>query len=286
MTKSGPSFKVLYLTTLLLLYTQGCSLTNPLATATETPVPKPTSTPQQPVLPISVTDELINLSEPPSGSRLISPIVISGNSGPTFEQTLVISLTGQDGSQIALQSTTIQADAGEAGPFMLSLPFSINVETAARLSVYDVSARDGGIVHLNSVVLTLLPSGASEIAISSRLSKEAIHITRPLPMEEFSGGLLLVSGFAEYFFEGTLHFAICGAGGSGPAHLICGSEDNLLVESFTTITSPDVGLAGPFSAQIEYSVAAATRARMVVYALSPMDGAIEHLASQEIVLNP
>lgn len=286
MTKPSPSLKVLSLTAVFLAFSLACRLSNPLNPPTETPLPTPTSTPQRPVLPISVPDELILIVDPAPNSRLVSPLTVGGTSGPTFEQNLVVSLTSPDGSQIALGSVTIQADIGEAGLYSLSLPFSLDAETVARLSVYDVSARDGGLVHLNSRVITLLPGGESEVPLASLPIKEAIHIERPMHMEAVSGGALHASGFSDYFFEGTLNIALCGPGGSGTAHLVCGTGDNLLVEGLAVITSPDVGQPGPFSLDLVYQVTESTPARLVVYAISPMDGAIEHLASQEIVLNP
>ncbi|MDH3942884.1 MAG: Gmad2 immunoglobulin-like domain-containing protein [Anaerolineae bacterium] len=285
MTKPRSTSKSLSLTAILLFLGIACRFSNPLTTPTSTPVPTPTSTPARSVLPIAVPDELIHIRQPAVGSRLITPIEVDGLSGPTFEQTLIVFLTSSDGSQLALEPASIQSDIGEAGPFSLSLPFTVNAETTARLTVYDISARDGGLVHLNSLIITLLPSGSSLI-VAAAMQKEAIHIAQPLHMEEIAGGEIHISGYAQYFFEATLNIAVCGSGGSGSAHLICGTQDNLLVEGIAMIASPDVGMPGPFGADIEYTVTETTRARLVVYAISPMDGAVEHLASQEIVLNP
>jgi hypothetical protein len=49
---------------------------------------------------------------------------------------------------------------------------------------------------------------------------------------------------------------------------------------------PDPGIPGPFSGTITYNVLPQTRARVVVFASSMMDGMIEHLSSVEVVLWP
>ena len=79
---------------------------------------------------------------------------------------------------------------------------------------------------------------------------------------------------------------VCGPGGSGAPHQICGTVDNVIAEGFATIASTDIGLPGPFSGELAYSISAPVRGRVVVYALSHMDGAIIHLSSVEIMLNP
>jgi hypothetical protein len=216
---------------------------------------------------------------------VVSPVTVEGFSGPTFEQTLAVAVTDMDGTVLAMQPATIQADIGQAGPFALSLEFSVTMDMPGRISVYDVSARDGGIVHLDSVPVTLLSSGLAEI-VPTEPADETIRIDSPAFLEEISGGVLEVSGYSEYFFEANLGFTICGSGGEGGPHLICGTTDNVIAEGYATIQSPDMGIPGPFSGTLAYDALPGTRARVVVFAASPMDGRIEHLSSVEVVLNP
>jgi hypothetical protein len=79
---------------------------------------------------------------------------------------------------------------------------------------------------------------------------------------------------------------VCGEGGSGDPHFICGTVDNILTTSNVLIQSPDMGLPGPFAGDVIYSVAQSIRARLVIFSASPRDGGILHLASQEIILEP
>jgi hypothetical protein len=79
---------------------------------------------------------------------------------------------------------------------------------------------------------------------------------------------------------------LCGEGGSGDPHPICGTVDNILLTTNVLIQSPDMGLPGPFETDIVYTVGQSIRARLAVFSASPRDGGLQHLASQEIVLEP
>lgn len=115
---------------------------------------------------------------------------------------------------------------------------------------------------------------------------ETISITAPTFLEEISGGELVVEGYSEYFFEANLAVTVCGMGGSGEPHRICGTVDNVLAEGYAMIDSPDMGIGGTFRGTVNYIVTEEMRARVVVFAVSPMDGGIEHLASVVVTLRP
>jgi len=212
-------------------------------------------------------------------------VTIEGFSGPTFEQTLAVTVTDIDGTVLVMEPATIQADVGQAGPFTVTLEFTVPFDEPGRISVYDISARDGGIVHLDSVPITLLSTGVAEI-IPIETADETIQIYSPIFLEELTGGVLEVSGYSEYFFEANLGVTICGSWTGGSLHLICGTTDNVIAEGYAMIQSPDMGIPGPFSGTLAYDVLPGTRARVVVFATSPRDGGVEHLSSVEVVLNP
>ncbi|MBW8012660.1 MAG: hypothetical protein FVQ83_15700 [Chloroflexi bacterium] len=277
----------------LLASTSACTLGGSTDSPPTAPPPVETALPpiatapttSTPVAPPEGNLETIYIGTPGQGSEITSPVLVEGLSGPTFEQNLVVLVTDVSGTQLGMQSTTIQAEVGMAGLFSVSLAFSVASNTPGRISVYDVSAHDGGIVHLSSVNVTLLSSGPDNITAAPP-PEEVIQILLPASLQEISAGVLQVSGFSEYFFEANLGVIICGVGGSGAPHEICGTQDNVITEGFAMINSPDMGIAGPFSGELAYVVAGATRARVVIFALSPMDGRINHLSSQEITLNP
>jgi len=291
MTKSSRT-SVFPLIIIILVSAFACRFSNPLA-ATPTvplpplsPVPSPTTLAiLPPTNPLSPILEAIYIRQPGPNARILSPISIKGIAAPTFEQNLVIIVTDINGTELVLRPATIQADIGQSGPFDLTTNFLLSADVPGRISVFHVSPRDGGIVHLSSVQVTLLSGGAEEITSASP-TNEVIDILEPAFLAEISGGLLTVSGFSDYFFEANLGVIICGEGGTGGPHEICGTSDNIIAEGFATITSADIGLAGSFIGKLAYSVIETMRARVVVFALSPMDGAILHLASQQIVLTP
>ncbi|MCW5877744.1 MAG: hypothetical protein KIS80_02610 [Anaerolineales bacterium] len=229
--------------------------------------------------------EAILLALPGAGSRLTSPVSVQGQSRPTFEQNLVIAIYGQEGEELALQPTTIQAPMGEPGGFSAEIAFVVTSEQPGRISVFETSALDGGIVHLSSAEVTLLPGGEAQV-IPAEFHFEVINITAPAALAQVSGGQIEVSGFSDYFFESNLGLALCGPGGEGAPHELCGTEDNVLALSFATIQSPDIGQPGPFSGQLSYTVSEPGPARIVVYAQSARDGGLLHLSSIPITLAP
>lgn len=229
--------------------------------------------------------EAILLSLPGPGSKVTSPVTVQGQSRPTFEQNLVVAVYGEDGGLLTLQPTTIQAPFPEPGPFSIDIPFSVAVEQPGRLSVYETSAMDGGIVHLSSVEVTLRPSGSAEI-VPAEFHFESIAIGSPTATAEVSGGTITVSGYSDYYFESNLGLLLCGPGGSGAPNDLCGTEDNVLASGNALIDAPDVGQPGPFSGELNYSVSGPTPARIVVFAASPRDGGLLHVSSIPITLLP
>ncbi len=272
----------------VLFIAAGCSLSDapaPAPAPTETSAPEPTSIPPTAVPIVSRPMDEIQIQSPGPSSEITSPVLVEGISGPTFEQTLIVKITDVNGTVLSMWATTIGADVGQAGPFSSSVMFNVDSDQPGRISVYDVSARDGGVVHLASVPVTLLASGVSNITASPP-PEETIAIYSPSFLAEISGTELTVTGFSEYFFEANLSVTICGSGGGGGLHPICGKADNVIAEGYATIQSPEMGVPGSFSGMITYDVLPGTQARVVVFSSSMMDGGIEHLSSVEVVLGP
>jgi hypothetical protein len=260
------------------------------ATPTSPPVEEPTPTPTDSLLPTAtppadVPEESILILEPGFLAAITSPVRVSGEADPTFEQNLVVQIVDEDNNVIALEPTIIQAELGQRGPFEIELAFTIATEQPGRISVYSASARDGGLVHLSSIEVTLRPAGVAVVQ-PPRQTHESIHIRQPAHLAEVSGGSLTVSGWSDYVFESNLGLMLCGEGGSGAPHEICGTDDNVLAEGFAMIGSIDIGHPGPFEGSLSYSVSAQTRGRIVVYDVSARDGGLLHVSTREIVLNP
>jgi hypothetical protein len=216
---------------------------------------------------------VILILEPGAGSRVLSPAGVAGLADPTFEQNLTIRMLSMAGDELATGAATIQAELGQRGPFAAEIPFSVGEETPALIQVFATSARDGGLTHLTSVPVTLLPSGPAEIT-PAEPHPEMIHISQPAPGETVSGGDVHVQGFGLASFEGTLVIEIYDAEGA-----LVGSQPVI-------VAAPDMGQPGPYSADVPYSVAATGPGRVVVRDLSPAFGGDVHLTSVAITLEP
>jgi hypothetical protein len=261
----------------LLFFTTACGA--PQASAT--PVP-PTAAPPTPAPTAAATsvppegtrpEEAILILQPGVGSRLTSPLQVSGVADPTFEQHLMVRILTMDGAELASQPATIEAEVGQRGPFNAEVPFSISGEQPAIIQVFATSPRDGGLIHLSSVTVTLAAGGPVEIA-AGEPHAEDIAIRQPGPNARISGGIAHVAGFGLASFEGTLVIQIYDA------------EGVRVASQPVIVNSPEMGLPGPFSADVPYTVSTSGPGRVVVRDLSPAFGGDVHLSSVEITLEP
>jgi hypothetical protein len=218
-------------------------------------------------------EEAILILEPGPGSRLTSPLHLSGFADPTFEQNLGIQIILVDGTVLTTTSTTIQADVGERGPFSVDIPFSITGEQQASLQVFSTSARDGGLTHLSSVFVTLADSGPVIINPAVN-STEQITLYEPVLSQVVSGGVVHVKGFGWASFEQHLFIEIM-------------NEDGLIIGNApVTVNSPGSGIPGSFSADVPYTLTTPGPGRVVVHDPSPAFPGDVHLTSVEINLEP
>jgi hypothetical protein len=238
------------------------------ATATTEPAPAaPTaSEPAQP-------QESIELQSPGPGSTVTSPLQVKGVADPTFEQHLSLRLYRITGEIVAEGSASIEAAIGERGPFAGQLTFDVEEGGPALLQVYDSSARDGGMIHLSSVPLTLAPSAPAEVK-EAQAEPERIVIESPGAGETLTGGMVQVSGVGWASFEGTLVVEVVDAAGETVG------QQPLIVEA------PAMGAAGPFSTEVTYQVDQPGPGRVIVYDPSPAFGGLIHLSSVEVQLQP
>jgi len=215
----------------------------------------------------------VAILEPGPGSRLTSPLRVAGMADPTFEQTLVVRLVLDDGTVLAVVPTTIQADLGERGPYEVEVPFEIQGQRNALIQVYDVSARDGGIIHLNSVGVTLMEAGEVEIREVAP-KPEAIIINQPARGDRISGGVVHVEGIGIASFEGTLVVEVYDV------------EGNKVGEQPLIVPAPEMGQPGPFSVDVSYEIQEEGPGRIVVLDPLPAFDGVGHVSSVEVILSP
>jgi predicted secreted protein len=225
--------------------------------------------------------EAILILEPGPGSRLTSPLRVAGMADSTFEQHLLLRLVLDDGTEIAAGPVIIQSELGSRGPFEGELAFTVAGERNALIQISSQSARDGGITHLASVGVTLAPTGPVQV-LPAALHFESLQITAPQPGDSASGGIVHVEGIGRASFEGTLVIEVYD------------EQGNLIGSVPVLVDAPDMGLAGPFSADVPYTIAVAGFGRItVVDPLPAFDssagltaGGIGHIASVEVRLLP
>jgi hypothetical protein len=220
-----------------------------------------------------VPEDAILILEPGPGSRLTSPVRVRGIADPAFEQSLGIRIVLADGTELTAQPAMIAADLGERGPFEVEIPFSIAEEQNALIQVYDQSARDGGIIHLASVGVMLVTEGPVDIRPADP-HPEDVHIIQPAFGDTISGGMLHVEGFGLASFEGTLVVEVYDVAGT-----LVGSGPLI-------VNSSEMGVPGPFSADVPYVVGEVGPGRIVVVDPLPVFDGISHIASVEITLGP
>lgn len=235
--------------------------------STSTPEPQATSTSE----PVERPEEAILIFMPGPGSRVLSPIQISGEAEPTFEQTLVVTVLLADGTELTTVPVQIQADIGQRGSFSAEIPFSISGEDQGFIQVYATSARDGGVTHLSSVGVTLADSGSENI-IPVEPGPERIFISQPELGDTISGGTVHVEGFALAGFEQTLIVDVLD------------QEGNVIGSQPLIVQAPDLGQPGPFTADVPYTLTTAGAGRIVVRDPSPAFGGDVHVSSVEIDL--
>jgi hypothetical protein len=162
---------------------------------------------------------------------------------------------------------------GTRGPFSADLPFNVASDTNAFVLIFSASPRDGGLTHLASVGVLLSVSGPANILPAAEHAED-IQIFLPAPNALVSGGVVHIEGFGLASFEQTLVAEVYDAGGA------------LVGQTPITVAAPDLGLPGPFAADVVYTVSAEGPGRIVVKDLSPAHGQPSHLASVEVTLAP
>ncbi len=101
--------------------------------------------------------EAIVIDSPASNATLQGSAHVSGVSDPTFEQTLIVEVRGQNSASLGRVTAHINADVGQRGSFAVDVPFQVFGDPPGRIVVYSISPRDGKTVHLSSVEVSLQP---------------------------------------------------------------------------------------------------------------------------------
>jgi LysM repeat protein len=124
-----------------------------------TAVPLLQPTPSLPP-PASYPTEEIAIISPGSGVTVTNPARVTGFASSPFEQTVVVAVLDGSGGRIGLASGIITGEYGQRGPFSVTVPFTVPVNSQpGRIQVFTESPRDGALEHLSSVTVMLQGAG-------------------------------------------------------------------------------------------------------------------------------
>jgi len=241
----------------------------PEVAVTEVPLaPSNESAPEEPA-------EAIRITAPGPGSRLVSPMTVRAvTTLPAFENTLTLRVLLADGTELIPPQAVIgSGPEGGSLSFEATLTFNVPEEQAAFLQAYLASPRDGGVTHLTSVVVTIMPSGTADVRPAAE-GAERLQILAPAAGDSILGGVVHVEGIGVASFEQTLLIEVLDAYGE-----VVGLQPVL-------VQAPDFGLPGPFAADVTYTVTTPGPGRVVVRDISPAHGGDVHRSSAEVNLAP
>jgi hypothetical protein len=100
--------------------------------------------------------ERLQINSPASGAFVTSPVSVAGVGQAVQHNQLGLRVRDQAGTEIGTGTASVSAQLGQRGPFSGSVTFTLSGGTQpGRIEVYDTSPRDGGLIHLSSVEVTL-----------------------------------------------------------------------------------------------------------------------------------
>jgi hypothetical protein len=100
--------------------------------------------------------ERIQINAPTSGSTVFSPVTVSGVGQAAQHNMLGVRVRDESGAEIGTGSLSVTGPLGARGPFSGSVSYTLAGSSGpGRIEVFDTSPRDGNLIHLSSVEVTL-----------------------------------------------------------------------------------------------------------------------------------
>ena len=98
----------------------------------------------------------ILVEHPVAGESVSSPFHVTGTAN-TFEATFNYRLEDDDGKVLAKDFVTATSGSGTRGTFDFEVPFAVDEEQDGKLAVFELSAKDGSVIHERVIPLRLVP---------------------------------------------------------------------------------------------------------------------------------
>ena len=246
----------------------------------DTEVTIPDIPPDEPEIPPQ-NMEAIWIKNPIPGAQVSPAFLVQGESDPTFEQNLVIRILGEDAGQILETYTMIESDFGTRGNFSKLIELPTRTSRSIMVQVIDISAKDGSLNHLSSVVV--FRSTDKEPVGPGESKDEKIRLDKAeLVNNDPSGPYIQVIGEGQESATNILFYAICGDTEGSSPDLVCGSMENRITQGNFRIDADQMGKPGYFSIRISIDSPIQENSKLVIYSISFMNGAIDHAASRII----
>lgn len=100
--------------------------------------------------------ERIEIQTPGGAATVTSPVTVTGFAQAIQHNQLGLRVRDETGAEIGSGSASVTGPLGARGPFNGSVAYTLGGATQyGRIEVYDTSPRDGGLIHLSSVEVTL-----------------------------------------------------------------------------------------------------------------------------------
>jgi len=100
--------------------------------------------------------ERLQINAPTSGAFVTSPASVTGVGQAVQHNQLGLRVRDQSGNEIGTGTASVSAQLGQRGPFSGSVSYTLSGGTQpGRIEVFDTSPRDGGLIHLSSIEVTL-----------------------------------------------------------------------------------------------------------------------------------
>ncbi len=100
--------------------------------------------------------ERIQITTPAAGATVYSPVAVMGIGQAVQHNMLGVRVRDEAGNAIGTGNASVSAPLGSRGPFSGTVSYALGGPSQpGRIEVFDTSPRDGGLIHLSSVEVTL-----------------------------------------------------------------------------------------------------------------------------------
>lgn len=194
----------------------------------------------------------VEITSPANFSGVGTAFTVSGEGEGLFEGNVVVEVFDTEANLLFSGFATVTAsEVGGRGPWSLDVDLGA-VPEATRIVVnaYSTEPNEGEIIAHDAVML----------AANSQFGLPYIDITSPLSGEDVAELPLRVEGTAGALFENSFVLQVTDL------------DMNILAETPVQFAAPDIGLSGPWEAELDFTVEPGARLVINAYALSMADG--------------